>query len=50
MQQQPSKEQPVKKPYHRPELTVYGPLRELTQGGPTGLHMDGGTIFGRNKS
>src|SRR5437763_793523 len=37
---------PVKKPYHPPQLIVYGPVRELTRGGPTGAHLDGGPHAG----
>jgi hypothetical protein len=42
--------QQVKKSYRRPQLTVYGTVRDLTRGGPTGAHRDGGTIIGRNRS
>jgi hypothetical protein len=48
---QPSKQQPVKKmPYHRPQLVVYGPVRELTRSSPSGPRNDGSKIIGRNRS
>ena len=42
--------QQVKKSYRRPQLTVYGTVRDLTRGGPTGIKRDGGVIIGRNRS
>jgi hypothetical protein len=37
-----SKEQPLKKPYHKPEVIVYGNIREITRNaGPKG-DLDGG--------
>jgi hypothetical protein len=37
-----SKEQGIKKPYHKPELIVYGNIREITRNiGPKG-NLDGG--------
>ncbi len=30
----------VKKTYNTPELTVYGDVREITQGGASGLALD----------
>jgi hypothetical protein len=47
---QPSREQPGKKPYHRPHLTMYGPLRGLTQNNPTGKRNDGGKGLGQTRS
>ena len=46
----PEQQPAPKKSYHRPQLTVYGSVRELTQGGPTGTRRDGGTIINRNRS
>ena len=39
-----------KKTYRRPQFTVYGTVRDLTRGGPTGTRRDGGVIIGRNRS
>jgi len=44
------KETPVKKPYHAPQLTVYGDIREITRSGATGTHGDGMTGAGMNLS
>jgi hypothetical protein len=47
---QPSNQPPVKKTYHRPQLTQYGKVRELTRGGPRGRSSDGGMVVLRNLS
>jgi hypothetical protein len=46
----PDRPQTTKKTYRRPQLTVYGTVRELTRGGPIGPVRDGGTIINRNRS
>jgi hypothetical protein len=46
----PDRPQPTKKTYRRPQLTVYGTVRALTQGGPVGPRRDGGVIINRNRS
>jgi hypothetical protein len=42
--------QQKKKSYRRPQLTVYGTVRDLTRGHPTGTKRDGGFVIGRNRS
>jgi len=38
-----AKERELKKPYHRPEVIVYGNIREITRNvGPKGLDDNGG--------
>jgi hypothetical protein len=41
---------PAKKTYHRPRLTVYGDVREITQTRGNAGPLDGGTVFLMNKS
>jgi hypothetical protein len=43
-------ERSTKKAYHRPQLRIYGDIRELTQSaGNTGA-MDSGTVTGMKKT
>jgi hypothetical protein len=46
----PDRQQPTKKSYRRPQLTVYGSVRELTQTKAVGARRDGGTIINRNRT
>ena len=48
--QQPDRQQPTKKTYRRPQLTVYGTVRELTQTSTLGTRRDGGIIINRNRT
>jgi len=46
----PSEPQRTKQVYHPPHLSVYGKVRDLTQGKPTGNRGDGSNNPFANKS
>jgi hypothetical protein len=46
----PDRQQPAKKTYRRPQLVVYGTVREVTQTKATGSRRDGGIIINRNRT